>query len=291
MAPFSMPQSGIRPISRAGLHAAALLAAAVTGAAMAQFRITPPRGAVACAAPAAGGGVAVVNVSEEGDIEVADGRRLRAAGLDLGRDHLNGADWVRQRRRLAEALIGRTLLPRALGSETDRWGRVPALLFEPAPGASGASPLAERLLAAGLARIRVGDRVDHCISAWLAAETAARTARAGLWALPETGLVAATDGGALRAAAGRYAVIEGIVMSVGSRTQRTFLNFGRRFNRDFAAVVPKTMVTRFRSAGLDMKDLRNKRVRLRGVVTVWRAPRLSIANLAEIEVVEDSRGQ
>jgi endonuclease YncB( thermonuclease family) len=269
------------------------LALVLAGPAQAQFRIAPPRGAVACAAPTSASGltgVAVVAVSDEGEIEVADGRRLRAAGLDLGRDHLGVEAWAGQRRRLAEALVGRTVIPRLLGSETDRWGRIPALLFEPAAGAAAATPLAERLVAAGLARTRVGDRVDHCLSSWLKAETAARTAKSGLWALPETGLVAATDERALRAAAGRYAVIEGVVTSVGSRTQRTFLNFGRRFNRDFAAVVPKTMVTRFRSAGLDMKDLRNKRVRLRGVVTVWRAPRLSIANLADIEIVEDNRG-
>ena len=73
-----------------------------------------------------------------------------------------------------------------------------------------------------------------CIAAILAAEAAARGRRAGQWAAVA---VKPADPGALSSHLGRYVIFEGEVLSVGNRSRRTYLNFGRRWSEDVTVVI------------------------------------------------------
>lgn len=169
------------------------------------------------------------------------------------------------------SLAGRAVLVQEVGPR-DRWDRTPAVVVL---REGGGVDLAELLVAEGLGLVDVGERDGLCRPALLAAEAGARTARRGIWA-SDRALLQADRPEMLREAGGRFALVEGRVVSVGERRDRTYLNFGRDFARDFAIVVPKRIWARLKQAGASAAALTGATIRVRGLLEIRRAPVLEI---------------
>jgi hypothetical protein len=92
--------------------------------------------------------------------------------------------------------------------------------------------------------------------------------------------------GVLNAAAGRFAVVEGTVTRVGEAGGRLFLDFGRRYMEDFTLVVSRGARPTFEKAGVDLKALKGKKVRARGVLFPWGGPAIELRKPAALELVE-----
>jgi hypothetical protein len=90
---------------------------------------------------------------------------------------------------------------------------------------------------------------------------------------------------ALTTAMGRFTIVEGLVRRVGETSSRTYLDFGRRYNQDFSIMIPRSARAGFAAAGIDLKSLRGKQVRVRGVLFSSGGPAIEIRNPASLEIV------
>ena len=170
----------------------------------------------------------------------------------------------------------------------DRWNRQPAALS--LTGQGGPVDIGELLVGEGLAVVDAGERNSLTRTGLLAVEEGARTARRGVWAQPGWP-VAADARDELAGRAGRFAVVEGRVVSVGERRGRTYLNFGRDWSRDFAVTISRRTWTTLVSRGLGAAVLTGAQVRVRGILKMGRAPGLDIAAPEMLEIVAEAPGR
>ncbi len=61
-----------------------------------------------------------------------------------------------------------------------------------------------------------------------------------------------------------FALVEGQVVSVRESGATIYVNFGRRWSESFAVTISKRNERSFTAAGLDLKGLGGRRVRVRG---------------------------
>jgi endonuclease YncB( thermonuclease family) len=169
-------------------------------------------------------------------------------------------------------------------AETDRYGRLFGHVYV-------TSDRTERwaeaeLIAQGHARVaaRVGERA--CATALLARERAARAANLGLWADPYYVIRPADDAAAIAAERGRFAIVEGKVLSVRESGPTIYVNFGRRWTQDFTVTIAKRNESAFTNAGLEPKRLQGRRVRVRGYVEQRGGPWVEATRPEQIELAE-----
>ena len=195
---------------------------------------------------------------------------------------------------LSRITAGAQVVLRQAAVKPDRYGRVVAYA-ETMRGEAWRSVEAD-LTAAGLARVAddVGSRA--CAAVLLSAETAARKAKIGLWADPYYDPLRADDPARIVAERGRFALVEGDVVSVHESGATLYLNFGRRWSRDFAVTIRKRNKTRFAAAGIDLKALAGRPVQVRGWIEAraaagrggayWRAPWIEATYPAQIQLAD-----
>lgn len=210
--------------------------------------------------------------TDEG-IALEDGRTVTLVGVRVP----TAAD--------AELVRGTEIvLKRAGAAETDRYGRLAAHVFIIEGGAE--RWFQADLVGAGLAQVssRVGDAA--CARTLFAAEQAARDAKLGLWADPYYVMNKAEDRADVLKARGRFALVEGTVLSVRESGGTIYVNFGRRWSEDFTVTIAKRNERAFTAAGLEPKKLAGRRVRIRGWVEQRGGPWVDAARPEQIEVVQ-----
>lgn len=121
------------------------------------------------------------------------------------------------------------------------------------------------LVAEGFAR--AGDRVVRpCSDDLLSREKSARADKLGLWADPYYEVLNAETPSDVLARQGRFALVEGKVVSVRESGATIYVNFGRRWSEDFSVTVLKRNERNFAAAGLDLQGLAGRLIRVRGVI-------------------------
>jgi endonuclease YncB( thermonuclease family) len=214
--------------------------------------------------------------------DVIDGKSLR---LTDGREiKLAGIEPVSSSRAALSALVaGQDVTLRSQDDSPDRYGRQSAFVFL----ASSDAPVQALLLVQGAALVSAAIADRDCSSLLMAAEAEARDAKRGIWADP-TVIKNAESPDDILAGIGRFAVVEGKVLSVRQAGTTTYLNFGRNFTRDFAATISKRMIPAVESAGITLKSLENRRIRIRGWVEARPGPRIEVLGAGQIEVLGGS---
>lgn len=213
-------------------------------------------------------------IREDATLVLTDGREVKLAGIEAA----PGASSV-----LREIAQGRALrLSSASPEPSDRYGRV--LAFATVNGA--AEPLQDSLIARGQARVaaRVGSRA--CADRLLALEDRARKAGLGLWAVPNFALLRAEPGQWMDKELGRFVLVEGKVLSVRQSGGTIYVNFGRRFTRDFSVMVPRRLQAGFRAAGRDPQSLTGRRIRVRGWLERRTGPVIEAMAPEQIELLD-----
>jgi endonuclease YncB( thermonuclease family) len=254
-------------------------------------------GLAACAAPAhaaetaacrveAGTAATVASVVDERTFRLADGTEIRLAGLEdlaqAGEAGPAGAAASAARAELARLVLGKSVAIETLSE--DRYGRRVALVA--LTGDSAAPPVQEQLLKGGNALATGGLGHAGCASRFLAAEREARTAGLGVWAVPLYLIRAADRPDALAGARGRFALVEGTVLSVNDRGATVYVNFGRRWSEDFTVTIAKRNVRNFTAAGLEPQRLAGRRVRIRGWVDERGGPWIEALRPEQIEFID-----
>lgn len=215
----------------------------------------------------------VVTVRDGRTLLLKDGRELRLAAIEV-------TDATRAA--LEAAVAGRPLRLETLGETQDRYGRLVAFAF---PGDAKVS-LQQTLLEQGQARVssRIGDK--SCALALLGAEKRARAARSGQWTDPNFAPLRSENLLRLKAERGRFVLVEGKVLSVRESGATIYMNFGRRWTRDFTVTVLRRQAKAFAAAGLEPKTLEGRRIRVRGFVEQRSGPIIEAAAPEQIELAD-----
>ena len=226
----------------------------------------PPAAAQQPAAPPCGGvdiarGTAF-RVTDGGSFTLDDGREVRLAAVEVPPPGTSAAGGAEARATLDALIGGDAVVLRKAEFAADRYGRLFAYVYAVRDGeeifAQG------ELLASGFAR--VGDRVGSraCATYLLGRESAARRDKLGLWGNSYYQVLDAAKPADVLAQRGRFALVEGRVVSVRESGATIYVNFGQRWSEGFAVTVLKRNERNFTVAGLDLKGLAGRHVRVRG---------------------------
>jgi endonuclease YncB( thermonuclease family) len=205
-----------------------------------------------------------------------DGREVRLAGIETV-TAANGAA------ALGTLVAGRNVTLRGDTDAPDRYGRQPAFVFVD----QAATSVQNQLLAQGDALVSGNVADKACAAEFAAAETAARQARRGIWA-DRMAIKNAESPGELLARIGQFTVVEGKVLSVRQAGATSYINFGRRWTRDFAVTISRRVMPAFEAAGISPKSLENQRIRVRGWIEARGGPRIEALRVGQIEMVGDN---
>lgn len=213
----------------------------------------------------------VAAIVDARSVRLDDGREIRLIGIETT---------ATTKPALTSLLIGRDVALRGTDDTPDRYGRQGAFVFV---GESEISVQAT-LLAQGDA-IASAEIVDKdCAAALMASESEARRQKKGNWADPSA-IKNAESPDDILAGIGRFMVVEGKVLSVRQAGAMTYLNFGRNWTRGFAVTISRRSLPAFANAGIDLKSLENKRIRVRGWVEGNTGPRIDVRLVGQVELL------
>jgi endonuclease YncB( thermonuclease family) len=214
------------------------------------------------------------SIGEDGTLRLSDGRDVRLAGIEIGPGARSLLLALTQDRMIA--------LKAAADPAVDRYGRLSVFVTRN----EDAATLQEALLAAGAARVsaRVGSQA--CADRLLAVERQARQGRRGLWSDPNFAPLQAEPGPWNQRELGHFVLVEGKVASVRQSGGVIYVNFGRRWTRDFSLIIPRRLQGAFRAAGRDPQSLAGARLRVRGWLERRLGPVIEAAAPEQIERLE-----
>jgi len=237
------------------------------------------------------------SVLDGGNLKLDDGRAVHLAGIEAPLAAAGTAfaapGGTAAKAALARLLSGAQIVLRQAESNPDRYGRIVAYA-ETVRDTERRSVEAD-LVAAGFARVSGDAGSGACAAALLRAEASARKAKIGLWANPYYDPLRADALDGIVAERGRFALVEGNVVTVHASGATLYLNFGRRWSREFSVTIRKRNERRFAAAGIDLKALAGRPVEVRGWIEAraatgggggayWRAPWIEAAYPAQIQL-------
>lgn len=263
-------------------HSFAIAWGAVACASLAAVPARSESSITACAGLRSFENVEVLSARDSATLRLKDGREVRLAGV-IAANALDGDNDASARATdgLNALVAGKSLTlygPKA----SDRYDHVIAqVAFRDDP----THWLQADLVSAGVVRVAPEMSGAPCAKPLLDLEAEARAGHKGLWREARFNIQDAENIDALTTATGRFAVVEGVVRRVGETSSRTYLDFGHRYNQDFSIMIPRSARAGFAAAGIDLKSLRGKRVRVRGVLFSSGGPAIEIRNPASLEIV------
>nr|WP_316239204.1 thermonuclease family protein [Bradyrhizobium sp. SZCCHNR1015] len=205
-----------------------------------------------------------------------DGREVRLAGIEVPPEEHRATSVDA----LGALLRDRDVALRGEDDTPDRYGRQRAFVFV----AGADQPVQSELLRQG-AVLRGIDLPDRdCALSLGAAEAEARSAGRGLWKIG-TVIKNTESPDDILSRVGLFTVVEGKVLSVRQTGTTTYLNFARNWTRGFAVIIPKRMMAVLEGAGIDVKSLANRQVRVRGWIEAHAGPRLELTQTTQIEIL------
>lgn len=215
-----------------------------------------------------------------------DGREVRLASLEVA--PATSPTGQAAEAALTALLTGETVFLRAAAAAPDRYGRTLAYAFAAPRGQSRSVAqisVTHAMLAQGHARVGADVSDRACAVELLSRERAARISKMGLWGDPQYAIVWAGDLAGLVAGRGRFAVVEGKVLSVRESGGTIYVNFGRRWSQALTVTISKRQERIFSSAGREPRALENRYVRVRGWIEIRNGPRIEASRPEQIELV------
>ena len=222
----------------------------------------------------------VAAVIDARSFRLEDGREVRLAGIEPVVSETENANPATA---LSAIVMGQEVTLHGADDTPDRYGRQPAFVYLTASD----SLVQGLLLSQGDALVAADVTDKDCAATLAAAEAAARQAKRGTWADPSA-IKNTESPGDILAGIGRFIVVEGRVLSVRQAGATTYLNFGRNWTRDFAVTISRRMLPVFAAAGIDLKSLENRRIRVRGWVEARGGPRIEALRVGQIELIGEN---
>src|SRR5690242_66876 len=220
----------------------------------------------------------VAEVIDGRSFRLDDGREIKLAGIE---PMASGTGKAERAAALAAIVAGKDVTLHGADDTPDRYGRQAAFVFL----ASSDAPVQSLLLEQGAALLSSDIADKACAAALAAAEEAGKAEKKGIWNSPAV-IKNAESTDDILAGMGHFLLVEGRVLSVRQAGATTYLNFGRRWTRDFAVTISRrNMPAVEAAAGMALKSLENRRVRVRGWVEAHPGPRIEVIRAGQIEVL------
>jgi endonuclease YncB( thermonuclease family) len=266
----------MKPVQRTAGRCGGFFALALTRGVVLVAAASGPAVAASCGFEPQGEG-RVAAIIDARSFRLEDGREVRLAGIEpVATENTN----ANRTAALAAIIAGREVTLRGQDDTPDRYGRQPAFVFLDGADTSVQSQLLEQ----GNALVSATVTDKDCALSLTAAEAEARLAKRGTWADPAA-IKNTESPGDILAGIGRFTVVEGKVLSVRQAGATTYLNFGRNWTRDFAVTISRRMLGAFEAAGIVLKSLENRRIRVRGWVEARGGPRIEVLRVGQIELL------
>lgn len=238
------------------------------------------------------------NVLDGGNFIFSDGRVVHLAGIEVpllaAGSSFAAPGGAAAKAALSRLLVGAQVVARQAETKPDRYGRIVA--YAETVRDTARHSVEADLIAAGFARVSGAGGSRDCVAGLLRTETAARKAKIGLWADSYYDPLRADVPDGIVAERGRFALVEGNVVTVHESGAILYLNFGRRWSRDFSVTIRKRNERRFAAAGVDLKALAGRPVEVRGWIEAraatgagdayWRAPWIEAAYPAQVQLAD-----
>ncbi|MGI8524991.1 MAG: thermonuclease family protein [Pseudolabrys sp.] len=208
-----------------------------------------------------------------------DGREVRLAGIEV--PPLESSAGAQAKAALQGLISGKMLTFKAAAATHDRYGRLVALAFD------GDQSIQNAMLAGGFAQVssQVYGLAGNCTRELLNLEQQARDNGRGMWSSADAGPLPAAQAQAIAARRGHFALVEGQVLSVRESGSTIYLNFGRRYTRDFSVTILRRNQRVFSAVlGIDPKQLEGRRIRVRGVIEQRGGPIMEASRPEQIEL-------
>lgn len=124
----------------------------------------------------------------------------------------------------------------------------------------------------------------------LALEDMARSAQKGFWTKP---IFFIKDNQTIQGVSESFEVFQGVVQSVSSSADRTWINFGADYKTDFTLELDHAHMQKFRletKKYVDLKELEGMTLRTRGWVEEKNGPMIALTHPEQIEFPDTSEG-
>ncbi|MBT3535149.1 MAG: thermonuclease family protein [Rhodospirillaceae bacterium] len=204
---------------------------------------------------------------------------IQAPKLPLGRRNFKTWPLAKDAKKALESLtLGHIVNLSYGGRRKDRYGRSLAHLHR-----DDGLWVQERLLRLGMARVYSFRDNRAVVPEMLAAEQAARAARAGIWGHRWYRIWQQED---LRGGLDGFFLIEGTVLNSAKVRGRVYLNFGPNWRDDFTITVAPRDRRLFDKAGFDHTALPGRRVRVRGWLKYYNGPSIEATHPEQIEILD-----
>ncbi len=250
----------------------------VFGATLAAAASALPLGAAACSRLEATPARAAAIVDSR-TLSLSDGREILLAGLTIPKTK----DETLRVRDALQLAIESDIRVLETGTDPDRYGRREAYVFVERDGAS--QILQEFILEQGLAVADPRRPIESCAERLARAEATARERKLGLWRVVGYAVLSTNDPAEVSRQTGRFAIVHGRILSVRESGGLIYLNFGRRWTEDFTAAVLKRNEPGFAGAGMELKRLEGRTVRVRGWIEARGGPWIEASNPRQIEIL------
>jgi endonuclease YncB( thermonuclease family) len=207
--------------------------------------------------------------------------RARDAGAEMGA-------WppeTQSIKTLSSLVLGKKVKLAFGGRQKDRYGRFLAQVFLEAGGRE--EWVQGTMLATGQARAYGLPESFACASELLAHEAEARRKKLGLWSNGVYRPMPGEHPGALLKLRGKYERVIGSVASVGRTKSTAYLNFGTDWRSDFTVRIAKTVLAANPEFARTLDALKSKTVIIRGWIERRNGPLIDVADLSQIEVLDD----
>jgi micrococcal nuclease len=221
-------------------------------------------------------------------LKLSDGRIVRLIGAKAPAPPLGwrGDDpWplVEESKRALDRLAsGKQVELKFGGRRSDRYDHVPAQVF--VLGNDKPIWLQEELVSEGLARVYSFPDNRACIAELLAREREVRAKHLGVWGSSAYRIESADNVERLGRLTQSFQ-LEGKVAKVGERGGRIYLNFADNWRSDFTISIERKDVPAFAAAGIDLKGLAGKHVRVRGWIEWRNGPMIAATHPEQLELL------
>ncbi|MCK5375121.1 MAG: thermonuclease family protein [Alphaproteobacteria bacterium] len=142
------------------------------------------------------------------------------------------------------------------------------------------------MLSLGLARVRTTKYNRDMAAQMLALEDIARKQKDGLWNMSDYILLTPEQA---KAHIGSYQLIEGVVKGITMHKNKTYINFGHNWRKDFTLGISGSNARTFRREHIEPREWNGATMRVRGWIESFNGPYIELDHPERVEILSSTQ--